>query len=254
MDSSQASVAGISHANFTAKATYHISHIIPIKWCIAELTSHLLHQCYVVITLRNKTSQISQKPEMEWPFWQENHSQVSVGANIHRSSDRNKSLPACSSSRGFLCRLPPLSPSSLRPLCWWRTKKPLHLIFPGNPPTQNTSCQVEEAKVKQTSIVWSCGAGSERHRGLLSAECHRDIINSCLLPPSSRMPSRLPTPCRGFCTISRSALLLPSRTKAMRNLCFVFIFISLLAHGKAGGGKLGNRRKLSSLCNHTMIL
>ncbi|NP_001384682.1 gallinacin-12 [Gallus gallus] len=49
------------------------------------------------------------------------------------------------------------------------------------------------------------------------------------------MPSRLPTPCRGFCTISRSALLLPSRTKAMRNLCFVFIFISLLAHGSTHG-------------------
>ncbi|XP_065587179.1 gallinacin-12-like [Cyrtonyx montezumae] len=64
------------------------------------------------------------------------------------------------------------------------------------------------------------------------------------------MPTRLPTPCRGFCTISRSALLLPSRSKVMGSLCFVFIFISLLAHGSTHGpGSCNHGRGLCRMGN-----
>ncbi|XP_062427207.1 gallinacin-12-like [Rhea pennata] len=49
------------------------------------------------------------------------------------------------------------------------------------------------------------------------------------------MLSNMPTAYRGFCKISLSALLFSSRTKAMRILWFILIFISLATHGNAHG-------------------
>ncbi|XP_049675045.1 gallinacin-12-like [Accipiter gentilis] len=49
------------------------------------------------------------------------------------------------------------------------------------------------------------------------------------------MPSSMPAAHRGFCKISRSALLFSSRTKAMGILWFILIFVSLTSHGDAHG-------------------
>ncbi|XP_067150963.1 gallinacin-12-like [Apteryx mantelli] len=49
------------------------------------------------------------------------------------------------------------------------------------------------------------------------------------------MLSSMPTAYRGFCKVSRSALLLSSRSKAMGILWFILIFISLTTHGNAHG-------------------
>lgn len=48
----------------------------------------------------------------------------------------------------------------------------------------------------------------------------------------------------GFCKISRSALQFSSRTKAMGILWFIFIFISLICHGKIRKAKRGKQRYL----------
>lgn len=94
----------------------HICHIIPIKWSTDELTGHHLHQHCVVRALRNEASQIPQKPELGWPFWQENHGQVSAGENVHMGSDQKESLlgsPPCSLSQEAAATQPSTSPGTL---------------------------------------------------------------------------------------------------------------------------------------------
>lgn len=103
----------------------HICHLIPIKWSTDELTGHHLHQHCVVSALRNEASQIPRKPELGWPFWQENHGQVSVGENVHMGSDQKESLlgsPPCSSSAACPRRLLPPSPAPPRAFRWLLAK------------------------------------------------------------------------------------------------------------------------------------